>query len=160
MSESLNPFFKKVNTYIDKKWQEYKSGNFITSDIYNKEIYRENLFDMNKNKVFNYLILLMETENNMKVLSELIPKLKGYKSKLILYSYDSFLFDFSISDGLEFIGMIKKTLEQGGTYPVKIAKGSNLLLSIPLDRDKVIGFLLLQGLLLALLVLLSPRGLI
>ena len=51
---------------------------------------------MNKNKVFNYLIQLMETENNMKVLSELIPKLKGYKSKLILYSYDSFLFDFSI----------------------------------------------------------------
>ena len=80
---------------------------------------------MNKNKVFNYLIQLMETENNMKVLSELIPKLKGYKSKLILYSYDSFLFDFSISDGLEFIGMVKETLEQGGTYPVKIAKGSN-----------------------------------
>ena len=121
----VNPFFKKVNTYIDKKWQEYKSGNFITSDIYNKEIYRENLFDMNKNKVFNYIIKLMEKENNMKVLSELIPKLKGYKSKLILYSYDSFLFDFSISDGLEFIGMVKETLEQGGTYPVKIAKGSN-----------------------------------
>ena len=121
----VNPFFKKVNTYIDKKWQEYKSGNFITSDIYNKEIYRENLLDMNKNKVFNYLIQLMETENNMKVLSKLIPKLEGYKSKLILYSYDSFLFDFKINEGLEFVHMVKETLEQRGKYPVKVAKGSN-----------------------------------
>ena len=121
----LNPFFGKVHDYINKKWLEYKDGNFIKSDIYNKEIYRENLFDMNKNKVFNYLIQLMETENNMKVLSNLIPKLKGYKSKLILYSYDSFLFDFKIDDGLEFVGMIKDTLEQGGRYPVKIAKGNN-----------------------------------
>jgi hypothetical protein len=121
----MNPFFGKVHDYINTKWLEYKDGNFIKSDIYNKEIYRENLFDMNKNKVFNYLIQLMETENNMKVLSKLIPKLKGYKSKLILYSYDSFLFDFKISDGLGFIGMVKDILEQGGMYPVKIAKGNN-----------------------------------
>ena len=48
----------------------------------------------------------------MKVLSELIPKLKGYESKLILYSYDSFLFDFNVDDGLDYLIDVKNTLEQ------------------------------------------------
>ncbi len=121
----LNPFFGKVHDYIEKTWKTYKDEAFITSDIYNKRIYRDNLSEMNKNKVFNYLIQLMETENNMKVLAELIPKIENYESKLVLYSYDSFLFDFKISDGLGFIGMVKDILEQGGMYPVKIAKGQN-----------------------------------
>ena len=80
---------------------------------------------MNKNKVFNYLIQLMETENNMRMLTELLPKIDGYKSKLVLYNYDSFLFDFHMKDGLKFIKMVKKIVEQKGKYPVKIARGSN-----------------------------------
>jgi len=80
---------------------------------------------MNKNKVFNYLIQLMETESNMSMLTELIPKLKGYKSKLVLYSYDSFLFDFHMKDGLDFIRMVKGIIERDGKYPVKVAKGWN-----------------------------------
>ena len=120
-----NPFFKKVQVYIDEVWKRYKSNNFIESDIYNKRIYRNNLSDMNKNKVFNYLIQLMETESNMSMLTQLVPKIKDYKSKLILYSYDSFLFDFHIKDGLDFIKMVKATIEQKGKYPVKVAKGWN-----------------------------------
>ena len=80
---------------------------------------------MNKNKIFNYLIQLMETESNMTMLTELVPKIKDYKSKLILYSYDSFLFDFHIKDGLKFIEMVKDIIEQKGKYPVKVAKGWN-----------------------------------
>jgi len=120
-----NPFFAKVQIYIDNVWKQYKSNNFIESDIYSKRIYRENLSDMNKNKVFNYLIQLMETENNMRMLTELLPKIDGYKTKLVLYSYDSFLFDFHISDGLKFIKMVKRTIEQKGKYPVRVARGSN-----------------------------------
>ena len=36
---------------------------------------------MNANKLFNYTIQLMETENNMRVLSELIPRIQDYRSK-------------------------------------------------------------------------------
>tara|TARA_A100001391_G_scaffold191561_1_gene165014 strand:- start:461 stop:1768 length:1308 start_codon:yes stop_codon:yes gene_type:complete len=120
-----NPFFAKVQVYIDEVWKRYKSNNFIESDIYNKRIYRENLSDMNKNKVFNYLIQLMETESNMKMLTELIPKIDGYKSKLILYSYDSFLFDFHLQDGLGFLKKVKGIIEQSGKFPVKVGKGWN-----------------------------------
>jgi hypothetical protein len=121
----INPFFGAVHDYINKIWSEYKQGDFITSNIYSKKIYRKNLSEMSRNKLFNYLIQLMETENNMKVLSNLIPFLESYKSKLILYSYDSFLFDFNLDDGVDFLNKIKKIIESNGLFPTKTSKGTN-----------------------------------
>ncbi len=121
----INPFFSKVHDYINTIWDDYKSKEFIVSDIYSKKIYRKNLTDMNANKLFNYTIQLMETENNMKALSNLISKIKDYKSKLVLYSYDSFLFDFNMEDGLDYLKKVKKILEQDGKYPVKVSWGLN-----------------------------------
>ena len=122
---SDNPFFSKVNDYIKLLWEDFKTNNFVESYIYNRKIYRKNLQDMNPNKLFNYMIQLMETENNIKILNELQPKLQQYDSKLILYNYDAFLFDFNPTDGLDFLNVVKQTIESGGTYPVKISKGVN-----------------------------------
>ena len=120
-----NEYFNQVSTYIDNLWREYRSNDFILSDIYSKRIYRRNLTDMNANKLFNYTIQLMETENNMKALSELIPKIKDYKSKLILYSYDSFLLDFNMEDGLDYLKEVKDILEQDSKFPLKVSWGLN-----------------------------------
>ena len=120
-----NPFFSRVNDYINEIWGEFKREDFIKSNIYNKRIYKKNLSAMNRNKLFNYMIQLLETENNMKVMSELIPFLKGKQSKLILYSYDSFLFDFKLTDGLDFLKSVKQILEQGGVFPTKSSRGLN-----------------------------------
>jgi hypothetical protein len=121
----MNPYFSRVYDYIKNLWKEYNSKEFIVSDIYNRRIYKKNLGDMNANKLFNYTIQLMETENNMKVLSELIPQLEEDKSKLILYSYDSFLLDFNMEDGLDYLKKVKGILEQDGKYPVKVSWGLN-----------------------------------
>ena len=120
-----NEYFNKVSDYINILWNGYKSKEFIVSDIYSKKIYRKNLTDMNANKLFNYTIQLMETENNMKALSKLISKIRNYKSKLVLYSYDSFLFDFNMEDGLDYLKKVKNILEQDGKYPVKVSWGLN-----------------------------------
>ena len=122
---SDNPFFSKVNDYIKLLWNDYETNNFVESYIYNRKIYRKNLRDMNPNKLFNYMIQLMETENNIKILNELNPKLQQYNSKLVLYNYDSFLFDFDTKDGLDFLNIVKQTIESDGKYPVKIGKGVN-----------------------------------
>ena len=121
----MNPYFSRVYDYIKNLWKEYNSKEFIVSDIYNRRIYKKNLGDMNANKLFNYTIQLMETENNMKVLSELIPQLEEDKSKLILYSYDSFLLDFNMEDGLNYLKKVKKILEQNNKFPVKVSWGLN-----------------------------------
>ena len=120
-----NEYFNSVSSYINTLWSEYKSKEFIVSDIYSKKIYRKNLTDMNANKLFNYTIQLMETENNMKALSKLISKIRNYKSKLVLYSYDSFLFDFNMEDSLDYLKKVKNTLEQDDKYPVKVSWGLN-----------------------------------
>ena len=122
---SDNPFFSKVNDYIKLLWQDFQTNNFVESYIYSRRIYRKNLLDMNPNKLFNYMIQLMETENNIEILNRLQPKLEQYNSKLVLYNYDAFLFDFDTKDGLDFLNMVKQTIECGGKYPVKIGKGVN-----------------------------------
>ena len=122
---SDNPFFSKVNDYIKLLWKDFQTNNFVESYIYNRKIYRKNLQDMNPNKLFNYMIQLMETENNIEILSKLQPKLQEYDSKLVLYNYDAFLFDFNPEEGLEFLNIVKQTIESDGKYPVKIGKGVN-----------------------------------
>jgi|TARA_R110001599_G_scaffold2757_1_gene15008 hypothetical protein len=121
----MNPYFSRVHDYIEELWKEFNSKEFIVSDIYNRQLHKKNLGDMNANKLFNYTIQLMETENNMKALTRLIPEIKDYKSKLILYSYDSFLLDFNMEDGLDYLKKVKQILEQDGKYPVKVSWGLN-----------------------------------
>ena len=121
----MNPYFSKVYDYIEGLWKEYNLKEFIVSDIYNRHIYKKNLSDMNANKLFNYTIQLMETENNMRALTKLIPEIKDDKSKLVLYNYDSFLFDFNMEDGLEYLNRVKDILEQDSKFPVKVSWGLN-----------------------------------
>jgi hypothetical protein len=80
--------------------------------------------DPNAGKLFNYLLQSYETEHNMGVINEVNTLLTGYNSKLILYTYDSFLIDFDITDGKQLITEIKHTISSGN-FPVKIKAGVN-----------------------------------
>ena len=80
---------------------------------------------MSSSKLFNYLIQLLETENNMRMLEELVPKIKGNKSKLILYQYDSFLFDFCFDEGVTFLKEVKEIIEQENKFVTKVSGGIN-----------------------------------
>ena len=124
-----HPFFGKVHKYVMKLWDKFirlNSTDFLLSDIYNRKIYRKNLLDMNPNKLFNYMIQLMETESNIEILSELLPKIEKYSSKMILYNYDSFLFDWDAEvDKLDYLKEVKVILERSGKYPTKVKIGRN-----------------------------------
>ena len=67
---------------------------------------------MNRNKVFNYLIQALETESNIKKILLIQDYLLEKRTKLVLYGYDSFLFDFSKQDGVEILTEIKNILER------------------------------------------------
>jgi hypothetical protein len=121
-----NPFFSKVDDYVKDLWNIYKNSDFVESDIYNRKIFKNNLQDMNPNKLFNYMIQLMETENNIQILDKLIPEIENFSSKLVLYNYDSFLFDLDYKkDGMKFLNVVKQILECDGKYPTKVQMGSN-----------------------------------
>ena len=106
------------------KWREYKRSFSVKSDIYNREIKGQNLFNMNSNKLFNYLIQLDETENNMNVITGIKDYLKDKHTKLVLYNYDSFLFDYCQKDGKNILNEIKNIIENN-KFPTKVKAGKN-----------------------------------
>jgi hypothetical protein len=118
-------FFGKVKELVKKLWKFYRTNKYIESYIYRKKIYSNNMNEMNRDKLFNYFIQNLETERNMEVLNNLLPRIEKYESKLILYSYDSFLFDFNIGDDLKYLQTVKSILEQNGKFPVKVSWGNN-----------------------------------
>jgi len=107
------PFFNKTYDYINEKWNEINRYNSVSTDIYRRKLIYENYQDLNRNKVFNYLIQSFETESNIKKILSIQDYLLDKKTKLVLYGYDSFLFDFSKQDGVETLKDIKSILEAG-----------------------------------------------
>ena len=105
------PFFNKTHNYINEKWNEINQNKYILTDIYRRRIVLENYDDLNKNKLFNYLIQALETELNVRKILLIQEYLLNKKTKLVLYGYDSFLFDFSKQDGVETLKEIKRILE-------------------------------------------------
>jgi hypothetical protein len=70
---------------------------------------------MTKYKLFNYVVQNLETKENIYKIQEIQKYLKTTvaKTKLILITYDSFLFDFSKKDGKKTLEEIKTILETG-----------------------------------------------
>ena len=110
------PFFDLTHNYINKKWNEINTHNLVFTDIYRRKLLFENYEDLNRNKLFNYLIQALETESNIKKILSIQHYLLGKKTKLVLYGYDSFLFDFSKQDGVETLTEIKNILEENKHY--------------------------------------------
>ena len=110
------PFFDLTHKYINKKWNEINKNKYVYTDIYRRKLLLNNYTDLNRNKLFNYLIQAYETESNIKKILLIQNYLLNKKTKLVLYGYDSFLFDFSTQDGVETLKEIKNILEKDKHY--------------------------------------------
>lgn len=112
------PFFEEVDKFITKLGLEVEQNGYIETPK-GRKIYLEWIEDPTLQKVFNYLLQATETEFNMSVLSRL--KSKGYTLPL-LYTYDSFLFEYGVEEGTERAKELKQELEYFG-FPVKATWG-------------------------------------
>ena len=111
------PFFDLTHKFINDKWKEINKNKYILTDIYRRRIILSNYEDLNRNKLFNYLIQAIETELNVSKILLIQDYLSDKNTKLVLYGYDSFLFDFSKSDGVETLKEIKTILETKTDVP-------------------------------------------
>jgi hypothetical protein len=112
------PFFKKVDEFIQLSWEATRKTGIIQTP--KRRIPLEWVEQPNGQKVFNYLLQSMETEFNI----EAMKKLKENNLPLpILYTYDSFLFEFDNTE-IETIKGVKSVLESFG-FPVKPSWGSD-----------------------------------
>jgi uncharacterized pyridoxamine 5'-phosphate oxidase family protein len=114
-------FFKALNQFIEQEWKKYNAHQALilpTGRILKK------LKGMNKLKLFNYIIQNLETKENIYKIIEINKLLSKKKTKLILITYDSFLFDFSQEDGKDVLLNIKRILESNNML-VKHKYGAN-----------------------------------
>ena len=102
-------FFKKVQVYTDNLWKEFNEKGFVVCPISNYRFEKEKLDNMKPQKLLNYLLQNLETSMNVRILWNIFKSLKGRKTKLVLYTYDSFLFDFDDSE-IDLINEIKEII--------------------------------------------------
>jgi hypothetical protein len=113
------PFFKEASQYIDNVWTLLNEDGKIHT--VNNIFYLDKIENPNPTKIFNYIIQSYETSTNVKIILDIVEYLKDKQTKLVLYTYDAVLFDYSESDGVELIDKLKIIMK----YPVKIKKGNN-----------------------------------
>ena len=87
-------FFKKVIAYTDTLWDSFNYGGYVKCPISDHRFIKSEMEDMNPQKLLNYVLQNLETANNVLILYEIFKVLRGKNTKLVLYVYDSFLFDF------------------------------------------------------------------
>ena len=87
-------FFSKIDIYVKELWNTFQSDEEITCPVSNFVYKKDALENMNPQKLFNYLLQNLETSMNVRILWDIINVLRGKKTKLVLYTYDSFLFDY------------------------------------------------------------------
>lgn len=109
------PFFKDIVTLTDGIWDEYQYGGQYATQ--NRVFVRDE--EMTPSKLLNYVIQSAETSNNVMLLGGILHLLRNRKTKLVLYTYDAFLFDFANEDK-ELLTEIKDIIH----YPINIKQGN------------------------------------
>jgi hypothetical protein len=110
------PFFRDIVTLTEGIWDEYQYGGQYATQ--NRIFIKDK--EMTSSKLLNYIIQSHETSNNVKILTNILHILSDKKTKLVLYTYDAFLFDYAKEDGPELLEQIKESIP----YPVNIKQGN------------------------------------
>ncbi len=115
------PFFKKTSDYINSLWLDFLRNREVLTPILQRKIkFDENL---NKNKLFNYILQALETERNILIIDKLSKINLKQKSVPILYTYDSILFDVDENED-NYIREVKRIMEKDG-FPTQLEVGNN-----------------------------------
>jgi hypothetical protein len=124
-SEFLSiPFFAKVNAFVYDLWAKWKTNGHVETPILRRPITKDMVKNMTANKLFNYYLQAVETEVSVQKIQQVQSILKDYESCIILYTYDSILFDIDYAEAKDVLPQLKNMLEQGN-LPVKCKAGDN-----------------------------------
>jgi len=117
------PFFQQVNDLVYTLWKQWKAKGYIETPVLKRAITSESVKNMTANKLFNYFLQAVETEVSVQKLRQCLALLHGHETRIILYTYDSIMFDVPVSEAKEILPRIKDVLQQGN-LPVKVSVGN------------------------------------
>ena len=113
-------FFNKVAIFIEDMWETSQYQRYIK--LPNGRYLKSASFT--SQKLFNYYVQCLETDNNIGKLLKLKAFLEEKRSKVVLVVYDSILIDFSKADGKKTLDGIKDILQENN-YLVKMQSGKS-----------------------------------
>lgn len=116
-------WFKKVSYFINNLWDEFETQGYIENPISKKRFYRDKLENINKQKLFNYLLQSLETAISVEKLTKVLDLLENQNTKVVLYVYDSILLDVD-KEEKNILKDIKSILEEDG-FKVGLSYGKN-----------------------------------
>lgn len=116
-------YFSNLKTFIDENWEKFKTDGYVYTPTFHRIISNKHLKDANPNKLFNYILQATETEIAMSAVKYVNMYLKDKKTKAVLYTYDSLLFDFHKGDGKEVLDKIMYIMKIGNKFPIKVYMG-------------------------------------
>lgn len=118
------PFFKQVYAFIDSTWHGAQRKGYYQSRS-GRKIWLKHMEAPNPAKLFNYILQLEELEETMMAIWMMRETFADKRSKIVLYTYDSLLIDFSKDDGADLIKQIVTVMERGGKFPVRVYVGDD-----------------------------------
>jgi hypothetical protein len=86
-------FFQQVKEFVTTNWETFNNTGQVTIPISGYYLKKSELENMNPQKLFNYMLQNVESAMNTYILMDMHKLLKGRKTKIVLYTYDSFLFE-------------------------------------------------------------------
>lgn len=118
-------FFTHLTQFINDHWKFFKMYGYVLTPFYKRKITAQHIADPNPNKLFNYILQATETEIAIQSLRQVQKYLTGRKTKTVLYTYDSILFDFHKKDGGSVLNDIIEIMKMGNRFPVKVYAGNS-----------------------------------
>ena len=89
-------FFKLIQEYVNEVWKQFNNDGNI--QVHDRTFSKDELGDMNPQKLFNYILQLLETLNNGRIIKDIIKILNGKNTKIVLYVYDAVLVDLDTDE--------------------------------------------------------------
>jgi len=108
-------YFQLIEKHVNKLWSDFTNNGYVECPISGHK-FTTDLKDINPQKLFNYTLQNLETSTNVLILWDIMKLLKGKMSKVVLYTYDSFLFDINKSEE-NILEDIKQTFKK---YKLKV----------------------------------------
>jgi hypothetical protein len=118
-------YFAKLKSFIDENWKEFQKTGRVLTPVFKRKITDKHVLDPNPSKLFNYILQATETEIAIPALEAVNGYLLTKKSKAVLYTYDSILFDFHKDDGSAVLNDVMTIMKMGERFPIKVYLGES-----------------------------------
>lgn len=118
-------YFQQLSGFKEDNWKFFQQHGYVETPFFGRKITSHHIQDPNPNKLFNYILQATETEIAIPVIQKLNTYLRNKKTKTVLYTYDSVLFDFNRNDGESTLKDIVEIMGVDKKFPLKMYIGDS-----------------------------------